>query len=112
MGALVLELAGLPEVHPGGNRQQDDREDPEGRIAHSSFLGHRSDLKLKIEGKRNQRQPRRTARVNIPFRLLPAESRAATRLETRGKQRSLHEVPLRLNSETSLQELPVRDSRS
>jgi len=28
------------EVHKGGYSQQDDREDPEGRIAHSSFLSH------------------------------------------------------------------------
>jgi hypothetical protein len=28
------------EVHEDGYSQQDDREDPEGRIAHSSFLSH------------------------------------------------------------------------
>jgi hypothetical protein len=32
----------LPEIHPGSHREQDDREDPKGRIAHSSFLGHRT----------------------------------------------------------------------
>jgi hypothetical protein len=37
---------GLPlEVHPHGKSQQHNREDPEGRIGHSCFLGHESSNK-------------------------------------------------------------------
>src|ERR1700675_4413678 len=30
----------LLEIHPRGEGQQNNRKDPKGRIAHSSFLGH------------------------------------------------------------------------
>ena len=50
-GALGLSLP--LEVRPCGKHQQDDRDDPEGRIAHSCFLSHEPHFKPGIASVRN-----------------------------------------------------------